>query len=54
MKINEKELGCENCKFLTGYVCNICWKKVYEEFNGRKGKANGKNSKRDSKKSQDY
>ena len=42
MKVDEKKLGCKNCRFRNGYVCNICWKKVYEEFYDGKEKKNGK------------
>ena len=39
---NEKKLGCKNCRYRNGYVCNICWKKVYKEFYEGKEKKNGK------------
>lgn len=45
MKVDEKKLGCKNCRFRNGYVCNICWKKVYEEFYDGKEKVNGKENK---------
>lgn len=41
MKVDEKKLGCNNCRYRNGYVCNICWKKVYKEFYEGKEKDNG-------------
>ncbi len=51
MKVDEEKLGCVNCNFRNGYVCNICWKKVYEGFYERKEKVNGKNNKHNTEKS---
>lgn len=45
MKVNEKKLGCKNCIYRNGYVCNICWKRIYEEFYNGKEEANGKENK---------
>ena len=42
MKVDEKALGCAKCTFRNGNVCNICYKKVYEEFYNRKENVNGK------------
>lgn len=53
MKVNEKKLGCKNCIYRNGYVCNICYKKVYKEFYERKEKVNGKTNKRNTEKSED-
>lgn len=41
MKVNEKKLGCKNCIYRNGYVCNICYKKVYKEFYAGKEEAKG-------------
>ena len=54
MKVNEKELECKNCRYRNGYVCNICWKKTYEEFYERKEEENGEDSKRNTEKSKNY
>lgn len=43
MKVNEKQLGCKKCSFRNGNVCNICYKKLYEEFyKERQADKNGK------------
>ena len=43
MYVNEKKLGCKKCSFRNGNVCNICYKKLYEEFyKERQADKNGK------------
>lgn len=42
MKVDEKALGCAKCTFKNGNVCNICYKKVYDDFLKRKERVNGK------------
>lgn len=44
MKVDEKKLGCKNCRYRNGNVCDICYKKVCENFKERTEKTNGKAS----------
>ncbi len=52
MKVNMNKLGCRKCKYHNENVCNICWKRVYKEFEERKVKKNGESTQRSNQKAE--
>lgn len=45
MLVNEKRLGCNKCRYRNGYVCNVCYKKLYKDFyTERQDENNGKSN----------